>query len=142
MERGSAEHELIRPVGGAILGQGVEIEDLAEPQAHVDDEDDVQGLGYVGRLVGPNLETPGVAGDSGDVPFGHPGDAVEAQTRCISTGIVAPCAFGPGRGHGTGADEDEVAGANTQPCVLLRSLQVSRSDGVARLEPIDSEGTG
>ena len=108
----------------------------------MDDEDDVQGLGYVGRLVGPNLETPGVTGDGGDVTFGHPGDAIESQTRCISTGVVAPGSCGPGRGDGTGADEDEVAGADTQPCVLLRSLQVSRSDGVARLEPIDSEGTG
>lgn len=53
------EHERVPAVGGAVIGQGVEIEDLTEPEAHVNDRDEVERLEHV-DLVRADLDAPGV----------------------------------------------------------------------------------
>src|SRR5437660_12735076 len=60
---GCDEHELVYLVRGAIVGEILEIENLAHGHAHDRDGDPMPGLVDAGfGVVGPYLAAPGIAG--------------------------------------------------------------------------------
>src|SRR5262245_55515860 len=66
-ERRAAEEELVDAVLGAILGQLLEIEDIAHAQAHGRDHHPVPRLVCLGGFVRAYLDAPGIGADRGDL---------------------------------------------------------------------------
>src|SRR6266699_3450296 len=62
-ERRAAEEELVDAVLRAVLGQLLEIENLAHAQAHGRDHHPVPGLVRLGGFVRPHFDPPGVGAD-------------------------------------------------------------------------------
>src|SRR5206468_11293063 len=62
----------------------------------------VQGLEGVLELAGPDLETPGVGGDRGDLRAVQPAGRGERQAGCRAARVVAPA---------VAADPAELSGA-------------------------------
>src|SRR5262244_4463300 len=65
-QRRAAEKELVDAVLLAVLGQLLEIEDLAHAQAHGRDHHPVPRLVRLGGFVRSYLDAPGVGADRGD----------------------------------------------------------------------------
>src|SRR5215467_12358047 len=108
-QRRAAEEELVGAVLGAVLGQLLEIEDLAHAQAHGRDHHPVPRLvGFLG-LVRPHLDAPGVGADRGDLLVLAPVAVLELDARRVAAGIAAPLALLHAAFHLAGAEDHEVA---------------------------------
>src|SRR5215510_14171106 len=83
-ERRAAEEELVDAVLGAVLGQLLEIEDLAHAQAHRRDNDPVPRLVRLLGLVRPHLDAPGVGADRGHLPLLAPIAVLELDAGCVA----------------------------------------------------------
>src|SRR5207237_4430674 len=93
-EGGRAEEELVHAVGGAVLGQLLQIEDLPVHDADGRNGHPVPGLEDVRpRVVGADLDAPRVAADRGDLLAVDPFQALEGQPGSVSARIAAPLAL-------------------------------------------------
>src|SRR6266568_5697664 len=82
-ERRTYEHELVYAVLLAIGGQGLEIEDLPDQHAGIDNDDHMQGLEYVVGLVWTHFHTPGVGCDARHFGLTQPLGARQVDARGI-----------------------------------------------------------
>src|ERR1700692_4607218 len=89
-QRRAAEEELVDAVLLAVLGQFLEIEDLAHAQAHGRDHHPVPGLVGLGGLVRPHLDAPGIGADRGDLLVLAPVAILELDARRVAARIAAP----------------------------------------------------
>src|SRR5580693_1574551 len=89
-ERRAAEEEFVDAVLVAILGELLEIEDLAHAQPHGRDHHPVPRLVGFRCLVRPHLDTPGVGADRGDLFFLAPIAVLELYARRVTAGVTAP----------------------------------------------------
>src|SRR5581483_6091435 len=137
-QRWPAEEELVDAVFGAVLGELLEIEDLAHAQAHGRDHHPVPGLvGFLG-LVRPHLDAPGVRADRGDLLLLAPVAILELHARRIAAGIAAPVALLLAALHLSGAHDDEVATADLDVLILGAFVEFVIGDAFAVLEPVDA----
>src|ERR1700722_17178860 len=89
-ERRAAEEEFVDAVLVAILGEFLEIENLAHAQPHGRDHHPVPRLiGFAG-FIGPHLDTPGVGADRRDLFLLAPIAVLELHTRRVTASIAAP----------------------------------------------------
>src|SRR5689334_3459197 len=134
---GGGEEELPHAVGRAVVGEGIEVPQLADEQADVRDADLVQGLEGDVELVRPDLEAPRVGGDAGDLGVVQPGGGGERQPGRRAAGVVAPAAapgdVPAGAGQPAGAHAHQVAAADPRAGPLRRDgrLEVLGGDGEA-----------
>src|SRR5882762_10468925 len=70
----------VAPVGGAVGGQLLEEEDLAERQPHVRDGHDVERIAKGRELGGPHLDRVVVAGHRRDLPVVYPRGGMHGHT--------------------------------------------------------------
>src|SRR5215470_14272888 len=89
-QRRAAEEELIDAVLVAVLGQLLEIEDLAHAQAHGRDHHPVPRLVGFRGLVRTHLDAPGVGADRGDLLVLAPVAVLELDARRVAAGVAAP----------------------------------------------------
>src|SRR5690349_4164152 len=108
-QRRAAEEELVDAVLDAVLGELLQIEDLAHAQAHGRDDDPVPRLVGVAGLVRPHLDAPGVGADRSDLLVLAPIAVLELDARRVTAGIAAPVLLGVAALHLSGADDDEIA---------------------------------
>src|SRR5438132_779859 len=108
-ERRAAEEELVDTVLGAVLGQLLEIENLAHAQAHGWNHHPVPGLVRFLGFVRPHLDAPGVGADGGHLLVLAPVAVLELDAGCVTASIAAPLAFLEAALHVPGAHDDEVA---------------------------------
>src|SRR4051794_16914927 len=93
-ERRTAEEELVDLVLGAILGEFLEIENLAHAQPQRGDHDPVPRLVCVLGLVRAYLAAPGVGVDRGDLFLAAPVTVLEFPARGIAARVTAPVVLG------------------------------------------------
>src|SRR5262245_2532367 len=117
-ERRAAEEEFVDAVGGAILGQVLEIEDLAHAQAHGRDHHPAPGLVRLGRLVWPHLDAPGIGADGGELFLLAPVAVLELDAGGVAAGIAAPFLFLEAAFHLPGANDYEIAAADRHLLLL------------------------
>src|ERR1051325_6616807 len=103
-QRRAAEEELVGAVVGAVLGQLLEIEDLAHAQAHGRDHHPVPRLVRLGGLVRPHLHAPGVGADRRNLLVLAPVAVLELDARRVAAGIAAPLLLLQAALHLPGAD--------------------------------------
>src|SRR5215475_13140476 len=92
-ERRATEEELIDAVLLAVLGELLEIEDLAHAQAHGRDHHPVPGLVRFGGLVRTHLDAPGVGADRGDLLLLAPVAVLELDAGRVAARVAAPLSF-------------------------------------------------
>src|SRR5882672_12214077 len=108
-QRRRAKKELVDAVGGAVLGELFEIEDLAVHDPDRRDRDPVPGLEDVRPArVGSHLDPPGVAADRGDLLAVDPVERLERQARRVAARVAAPVVAREPILHLTRADDHEV----------------------------------
>src|SRR6516165_11789006 len=109
-DRWRHEHEFVCTVGGAILGEVLDVKNLAHGHAHDRDRDPVPWLidAALG-IVRAHFATPGVAGERGKLGAGDEFQRLESKARRIAAGIAVP-AFGvEATLHLAGAHDDVIA---------------------------------
>src|SRR5262244_765620 len=89
-ERRPAEEELVDAVPLAVLGQLLEIEDLAHAQPHGRDHHPVPWLVRLGGLVRPHLDAPGVRADRRDLLVLAPVAILELHAGRVAARVAAP----------------------------------------------------
>src|SRR5262245_28508506 len=89
----AAEEELVNPVGGAVLGQVLEVEHLAHGQSHGGNDYPMPGLVRLLRLIRPYFHAPGVAADRGDLLLLTPVAVLEPDAGRVAARIAAPRLF-------------------------------------------------
>src|SRR5262249_42276067 len=89
-QRRPAEEELVDAVVRAVLGEFLEIEDLAHAQAHRRDHHPVPRLVRLGGLVGADLDAPSVRADRGDLLVVAPVAVLELDAGRIAARVTAP----------------------------------------------------
>src|SRR5882724_3720981 len=89
-ERRAAEEELVDAVPGAVLGQLLEIEDLAHTQAHRRDHHPVPRLVRLFGLVRAYFDAPGVGADRGHLLVLAPVAVFEFDAGRVAAGVAAP----------------------------------------------------
>src|SRR5262249_54011203 len=92
-QRRTAEEELVDAVLLAVLGELLEIEDLAHAQAHGRDHDPVPRLIGIPSLVRSHLDAPGVGADRGDLLLLAPVAVLELDAGRVAARIAAPILF-------------------------------------------------
>src|SRR5262245_21805211 len=92
-QRRAAEEELVDAVGLAIIGQFLEIEDLAHAQPHGRDHHPVPRLVGLGGLVRAHLHAPSVGADRGDPLVLAPVAILELHPGGVAAGVAAPLLF-------------------------------------------------
>src|ERR1700731_444616 len=117
-ERRAAEEEFVDAILVAILGELLEIEDLAHAQPHGRDHHPVPRLVGFRGFVRPHLDAPGVGADRRDFLFLAPVAVLELDARRVSAGIAAPLLLNYATLHLPGADDDEIAAADGDVLVL------------------------
>src|SRR5215471_13352320 len=137
-QRRAAEEELVGAVLGAVLGQLLEVEDLAHAQAHGRDHHPVPGLVRLDGLVRPHLDAPGVGADRRDLLGLAPIAILELDARRVAAGIAAPLLLLQAALHLPGADDDEVAAPDLDVLVLGALVELVVGDAFAILEPVDA----
>src|SRR4051794_2588273 len=113
-DRGGGQPELVHAVPRAVGGQRVEVPHLADEQPDVRDGHLVQRLEGVVELVRPDLETPGVGGDRGDLGAVQPAGGAERQSRRRAARVPVP-ALPAGPGVPAGADQHDVPPTDRDP---------------------------
>src|SRR5712692_5310188 len=108
-QRRPAEEEFVDAVGIAIIGQLLEVEDLAHAQPHGRDHHPVPGLVRLGGLVRPHLDTPGVGADRRDLLALAPIAVLELDAQRVAAGIAAPFLLRETPLHLPNANDDEIA---------------------------------
>src|SRR3984957_1669269 len=109
-DRRRDEHELVDAVGGAILGEVFERENLAHGHAHDRDGDPVPRLVDAAfGVVRPHLAAPGVAGQRRELGLGDELQRLESKARRVAAGIAVPATGLETALHLPGAHDDVVA---------------------------------
>src|SRR5580700_2344014 len=111
-QRRAAEEEFVDAVLVAILGELLEIEDLAHAQPHGRDHHPVPRLVGFRGFVRPHFNAPGVGADRGDLLLLAPVAVLEFDARRVTAGIAAPLLLADAALHLPGADENKVAAAD------------------------------
>src|SRR5215510_10053272 len=137
-QRRAAEKELVDAVLVAVLGQLLEIENLAHAQAHGRDHHPVPRLVGLLGLVRPHLDAPGVSADGGDVLLLAPVAVLELHAGRVAARIAAPLLLGEAALHLAGADDDEIAAAYLDVLLLGALVEFVVGDGLAVLQPLDA----
>src|SRR6266849_11039062 len=135
LERRGAEQDLPDPVAGAVGGQLVEGEHLAQRESHVADAEGMDGQGEGGVLEGDDLDRAGVAGDRRDLPRMQPLHARDAETGHLPHVALAVAVTGED-GEVPGADEEDVAAPGAHALRALGGLQRVGTDHLAGAEPL------
>src|SRR5215211_8823458 len=141
-ERRAAEEELVDAVLVAVLGQFLEIEDLAHAQAHGRDHHPVPRLVGVLGLVRPHFNAPGIGADGGDLLVLAPIAVLELHARRVAAGVAAPLLLLKAPFQLAGTDDDEIAAADLDVLVLGAFVELVVGDPLAVLEPIDAAVAG
>src|SRR5947209_1720779 len=89
-QRRAAEEELVDLVLRAILGELLEIENLAHAEAHRRDHHPVPRLVRVLGFVRAHLAAPGVGDDRGDLVLMAPVAVLELHARRVPARVAAP----------------------------------------------------
>src|SRR5437899_1648703 len=131
-QRRGHEHELVDAVGRAVGAERLEVEDLADQQAHVDHHHQVERLEGVRQLVGPHLGAPRVGRDAGDRFLVEPRRGVERQPRRIARRKRAPALLAHPPADVARPDQDDVAGLDRHPLLCRARLEILDVDGLAR----------
>src|SRR6186997_1291124 len=130
-QRRAAEEELVDLVLGAVLGELLEIEDLAHAQAHRRDHHPVPRLVRVLGLVRAHLAAPGVGADRGDLFLVAPVAVLEPDARRIA----APFAFLQAALHLPGAHDHEIRAADADALLLGAGVELVVGNAFAVLQP-------
>src|SRR5204863_8199034 len=93
-ERRAGEEELVDLVLGAILGELLQIEDLAHAQPHGGDHHPVPRLVRVLGLVRAHLAAPGVGTEGGALMLVTPVAVLELHAWRVAARVSAPFFFG------------------------------------------------
>src|ERR1700730_968968 len=141
-QRRAAEEEFVDSVGGAIVGQVLEIEHLAHGQAHGGNDHPVPGLVGLGGIIGPHLDPPGVGADRGDLLFLAPVAVLELHAGRVAARKASPLLFLEAALHLTGAEDDEIAAANLDVLRLGALVEIVVGYSVAVLEMRDALEAG
>src|SRR5664279_5007776 len=121
-DRRRHEHELVDLVGGAIVGELLEIEDLAHGHAHDRDRDPMPGLvDALLALVRAHLAAPGIAGKRRQFGALDPFQRLEGEARRVAARIAVPAAGLDAAFHLAGA-HDHVIAALERDALLFRRL--------------------
>ena len=102
------QQAVVLAVGGAVLGQLVEVPELALQHPHVPQVQEVDGQQHGRVLARPALEDERVGGDGGHVVVPQPLDRLGRQAGA-GVGEAQLVALGQ-EGHLPGADHEDVAG--------------------------------
>src|SRR5215469_5103172 len=94
-------------------------------------------VGFLG-FVGPNLDTPGIRADRGDLLLLAPIAIFKFHTRCVATRIAAPVLFSAAALHLAGADNDEIAAADRDILVLGAFVEFVVGNALAIGHPLDA----
>src|SRR5580704_10331195 len=137
-ERRAAEEELVDLVLGAVLGQVLEMEDLAHAQPHGRDHHPVPRLVRLGGFVRPHLDAPGVGADRRDLLLVAPVAVLELHAGRVAARIAAPCLLLAAALHLAGADDDEIGASDRHPLRLGAGIELVVADALAVLEPVDA----
>ncbi len=135
MQRRAAEEEFVDAVLGAVLGQLLEIENLAHAQAHGRDHHPVPGLVGLGGFVRPHLDAPGIGADGGELLVLAPIAVLELDAGGVAAGITAPLLLGLAALHLAGAHEDEIAASDRHVLVLGAFVELVVGNALAVLHP-------
>src|SRR5262249_31655569 len=130
-QRRAAEEELVDAVLGAVLGELLEVEDLAHAQAHGRDHDPVPRLVRFPGLVRPHLDGPGVGADGGDLLVLAPVAVLELDARRVAARIAAPVLLLVAALHLAGAHQHEIALADLDVGVLRALVELVVADAFA-----------
>src|SRR5215813_13390327 len=138
-DRGCDEHEHVDLVGRAVVGELLEIEDLAHGHAHDRDGDPVPRLIDAGLgLVGAHLAAPRIRRERGELDPLDPFQCLEREAGRVAARIAVPAARLLAALHLPGA-HDHVVAALHRDALLLRGLvEVRAGDAVAVLERVDA----
>src|SRR5437870_3557322 len=138
-QRWRAEKELVDAVGGAVLGELLQIENLAVHDPDRRDRDPVPGLEDVGPgRVGAYLDPPGVAADRGDLLGVDPVQGLEGQAGRIAARVAAPLVPGQAILQLAGPDDHEIGAPDADPLRSGRAVEVGGRDRVAVREIRDA----
>src|SRR5467141_873864 len=137
-ERRTAEEELVDAVLLAVLGELLEIEDLAHAQAHGRDHHPVPRLVRLGGLVRPHLDAPGVGADRRDLLVLAPVAVLEPDAGRVAARIAAPHALLEAALHLPGAQDDEIAAPDVDVLRLRAFVDLVVGNAFAVLEPVDA----
>src|ERR1700731_3883043 len=130
-QRRAAEEEFVDAVLVAILGELLEIENLAHAQPHGRNHHPVPRLVGFRGLVRPHLDAPGVGADRRDLFLLTPVAILEFDARRITASITAPLLFADAALHLPGTDYDEVAAANGDVLILGAFVEFVVGDAFA-----------
>src|SRR5712671_2842566 len=134
-QRRAAEEELVDAVLFAVLGELLEVEDLAHAQPHGRDHHPMPGLVCFRGLVRPHLDAPGVGADRRDLLVLAPVAVLELDPGRVAARIAAPDAFLEAAFHLPGPDDDEVAVPDVDILRLGAFVEFGVGNAFAILEP-------
>src|SRR5689334_1652931 len=141
-QRRPDEHELVDLVLRAVVGEILQVKDLAHSDADHRDDDPVPGLERFRAFVRAHFAAPGVEADRGDFLLVYPLAGLEAQARCIARRVRAPVALVEAVLHVAGAHDHEIAAANLDALRLRAGVELGVADAEAVLEIISAEISG
>src|SRR5215213_762653 len=129
------EQKFVHGVGGAIVGQVLDLENLAHGHAHDRDRDPVPRLVDARfRFVRPHLAAPGVACERRQLGALHPLQGFERKTGRITTRITVPAAELLAALHLAGANDDVIAALQLYLLLACRAIEVIARDAVTIVE--------
>src|SRR4029079_19668210 len=138
-DRRRDEQELISLVGGAILAQFLQLENLAHGHPHDRDGDPVPGLvDALFALVRPYLAAPGVARQRRELGALDPLQGLEGKARRVAAGIAVPAPELLAALHLSGADDDVVAALHGDALLLCGLVEVLAGNAIAVVERVDA----
>src|SRR5262249_15678032 len=139
-DRRCNEHELVNLVGSAIVGEILQIENLAHGHAHDRDRDPMPGLvDATFGVVRPYLASPGVACERRNLAASHPFERLEGRARRASAGIAVPAPGLEAALHLAGAHDHVVAALDGHALRLGGVVEILAGDAVTVLEPFLAE---
>src|SRR4029077_2073470 len=136
-DRWRNEHELVDLVGGAVLGEILEVEDLAHGHAHDRDGDPVPGLVDAAfGVVRTHLAAPGVARQRRKLGFRHPFQRLEGEAGRVAAGVTVPAPDLEATLHLSGAHDHVVAALDRHALRLGGVVEILAGDAIAVLEAL------
>src|SRR5690606_16377070 len=134
-----AEEELVAAIGGAVLSELPQVEDLAHAEPDHRDHHPVPGLARIARLVRTHLAAPGVETHGGDLALVNPVACLEGETRSVASRVAPPAARVEPLSHLAGPHDHEVPGPYLHALRGGGVVEVLRGDGHAVLQKRDVE---